>query len=67
MSIQDDHWDPDIARAIGSAGPAGRPKPLAADELNLVPGKGNLGGETNLAANGDRMAERRTDFADEQG
>jgi hypothetical protein len=67
MSIQDDHWDHDIARAIGSAGPAGRPKPLAADELYLVPGKGNLGGETNFAANGDRMAERRTEFADEQG
>lgn len=67
MSIHDDHWDYDIARGTGSAGPAGRPKPLAADELNLVPEKGNLGGETNLAANGDLMAERRTEFFDEQG
>ncbi|MFN3432044.1 MAG: hypothetical protein ACK46X_19100 [Candidatus Sericytochromatia bacterium] len=66
MSMQEDHWDYDIARAIGSAGPAGRPKPLAADELSLVPEKGNLGGETNLAANGDLMNERRTDFFDDR-
>lgn len=54
MTNQDDSWEYDLTGTSGSRsglGPAGMPKPLAADELNYVPGKGNLGGPGNPTAN----------------
>lgn len=59
MTNQDETWEYDVAGASGSRsglGPAGRPKPLSVDELNYVPGKGNLGGPGNTAANAGMAA-----------
>lgn len=51
MSDFDETWGYAQGGGGGSIGPAGRPKPLPIDELSLVPGKGNLGGPSNQAAN----------------
>jgi hypothetical protein len=60
MTNQDETWEYDVSGTSGSRsglGPAGQPKPLSVDELNYVPGKGNLGGPGNTAANGGMAAQ----------